>query len=46
MPFSTYLPEHMGSIKLAPSGPFIAGSYCSVEYIDPPLVARAGLQPF
>jgi hypothetical protein len=46
MPFLTYLPEHMGSIKLAPSGPFIAGSYCSVEYIDPPLVARAGLQPF
>ncbi|HEY7665579.1 MAG TPA: DUF3604 domain-containing protein [Xanthobacteraceae bacterium] len=27
MPFSTYLPEHMGSIALAPSGPFVAGSY-------------------
>jgi len=46
MPFSTYLPEHVGSIKLAPSGPFIAGSYCSVEYIDPRPLARAGLQPF
>src|SRR5437588_5686266 len=27
MPFSTYLPEHMGSIRLAPEGPFNAGSY-------------------
>ena len=27
MPFSTYLPEHMGSIRLAPSGPFVAGSF-------------------
>src|SRR5499426_1819125 len=27
MPFSTYLPEHMGSIRLAPSGPFVAGAY-------------------
>ena len=27
MPFSTYLPEHMGSIKLAPPGPFVAGAY-------------------
>src|SRR5258707_951396 len=26
MPFSTYLPEHMGSIKLSPVGPFVAGS--------------------
>ena len=26
MPFSTYLPEHMGSIALHPPGPFIAGS--------------------
>src|SRR5262249_53847225 len=25
MPFSTYLPEHMGSIRLTPSGPFVAG---------------------
>ncbi len=27
MPYSTYLPEHMGSIKLSPPGPFIAGSH-------------------
>ena len=27
MPFSTYLPEHMGSIRLTPSGPFVAGAY-------------------
>ena len=27
MPDSKYLPEHIGSIKLLPSGPFIAGSY-------------------
>ena len=27
MPFSTYLPEHMGSIKLTPPGPFVAGSH-------------------
>jgi uncharacterized protein DUF3604 len=27
MPFSIYLPEHMGAIKLTPSGPFVAGSY-------------------
>src|SRR5690348_4560071 len=26
MPFSTYLPEHMGSIRLTPSGPFVAGA--------------------
>ena len=26
MPFSTYLPEHMGSIRLASPGPFVAGS--------------------
>src|SRR5882757_2051306 len=26
MPFSKYLPEHMGSLKLAPAGPFVAGS--------------------
>ena len=26
MPLSTYLPDHMGSATLAPSGPFIAGS--------------------
>ena len=27
MPFSTYLPEHMGSATLEPSGPFVAGSH-------------------
>jgi Protein of unknown function (DUF3604) len=26
MPYSTYLPEHMGSIRLLPPGPFVAGS--------------------
>ena len=26
MPFSTYLPEHMGSIRLTSPGPFVAGS--------------------
>ena len=30
MPFSTYLPEHMGSIRLAPLGPFVAGSYAEL----------------
>ena len=30
MPFSTYLPEHMGSIRLTPSGPFVAGSYAEL----------------
>ena len=27
MPFSTYLPEHMGSANLMPSGPFVAGTH-------------------
>jgi hypothetical protein len=30
MPFSTYLPEHMGSIKLTPAGPFEAGSHAEL----------------
>ena len=30
MPFSTYLPEHMGSIKLTPSGPFVAGAFAEL----------------
>lgn len=30
MPLSTYLPEHMGSATLAPSGPFIAGSHAEL----------------
>ena len=27
MPYSTYLPEHMGSAVLTPAGPFFAGSF-------------------
>ena len=27
MPYSHYLPEHMGSISLSPKGPFVAGSH-------------------
>jgi hypothetical protein len=27
MPYSTYLPEHMGTAVLTPPGPFVAGSY-------------------
>jgi hypothetical protein len=30
MPFSTYLPEHMGSIVLRPEGPFVAGSHAEL----------------
>ena len=30
MPFSKYLPEHMGSIKLASAGPFVAGSFAEL----------------
>ena len=30
MPFSTYLPEQMGSARLTPAGPFIAGSYAEL----------------
>ena len=33
MPFSTYLPEHMGSATLAPSGPFIAGSHAELMLV-------------
>lgn len=33
MPFSTYLPEHMGSIVLSPSGPFIAGSFAELTLV-------------
>src|SRR6201982_392203 len=33
MPFSTYLPEHMGSIALAPAGPFVAGSYVELVLV-------------
>ena len=30
MPFSTYLPQHMGSIRLTPPGPFVAGSHAEL----------------
>jgi hypothetical protein len=33
MPVSTYLPEHMGSAVLDPSGPFIAGSHAQFTLI-------------
>ena len=38
MPYSKYLPEHMGSIKLSPPGPFVAGSHAELT-----LVYTAGL---
>lgn len=33
MPVSTYLPEHMGSATLTPSGPFVAGSHAELTLI-------------
>jgi hypothetical protein len=33
MPFTTYLPEHMGSIRLTPSGPFVAGSHAELTLV-------------
>jgi Protein of unknown function (DUF3604) len=30
MPFSSYLPEHMGAITLSPRGPFVAGAYAEL----------------
>ena len=33
MPLSDYLPEHMGSVTLAPSGPFVAGSHAELMLI-------------
>ena len=30
MPYSTYLPEHMGTAVLTPPGPFVAGSYAEL----------------
>jgi hypothetical protein len=38
MPYSTYLPEHMGSAVLTPAGPFAAGSHQELT-----LVYTAGL---
>ena len=34
MPFSTYLPEKMGAITLAPAGPFVAGSLAELFHLD------------
>ena len=33
MPVSTYLPEHMGSATVTPSGPFIAGSHAELMLV-------------
>jgi hypothetical protein len=33
MPFSTYLPEQMGSATLAPAGPFVAGSHVELVLV-------------
>src|SRR5450631_2778198 len=33
MPFSTYLPEQMGRIKLSPAGPFIAGAHVELTLV-------------
>ena len=33
MPFSTYLPEHVGSAALAPPGAFVAGSHAELTLI-------------
>jgi hypothetical protein len=33
MPFSTYLPEQMGRITLAPTGPFVAGAHAELTLV-------------
>src|ERR1700736_5740537 len=33
MPFSTYLPERMGTIALAPAGPFVAGAHVELTLV-------------
>src|SRR5581483_7675533 len=33
MPFSTYLPERMGTIALAPAGPFVAGAHVELVLV-------------
>ena len=33
MPFSTYLPDQMGGIKLSPAGPFIAGAHAELTLV-------------
>ena len=32
MPYSTYLPEHMGTAVLTPPGPFVAGSHAELVH--------------
>ena len=33
MPYSKYLPEHMGSAALTPAGPFVAGSHAELTVV-------------
>ena len=33
MPYSTYLPEHMGAATLTPAGPFVAGSHTELTLV-------------
>ena len=33
MPFSTYLPDHMGSITLSPAGPYVAGAFVELTLV-------------
>jgi hypothetical protein len=33
MPYSKYLPEHMGSATLTPAGPFVAGSHAELTVV-------------
>ncbi len=33
MPYSTYLPEHMGTIRLTPPGPFVAGAHAELVLV-------------
>ena len=33
MPYSTYLPDQMGSATLTPAGPFVAGSYAELTLV-------------
>jgi hypothetical protein len=33
MPFSTYLPERMGTIELTPAGPFVAGAHVELMLV-------------
>src|ERR1700736_3862326 len=35
MPFSTYLPDRMGTITLAPRGPFVAGAHVQLSWLTP-----------